>query len=72
MVDDAVLGPLQQHIVIESDFIPKDHSVSVLSLTLIIVVPIRAVLCFIISFPFRFISVPTEMDRNGKEITKHL
>ena len=59
---------------IESDFAPKDHSVSDLSLTIIIGVPIKAVLCFIISFPFRsiLVPVPTGMDRNGKEITKHV
>ena len=47
--------------VIESDFTHRDHSVSVLSLTLITGVPIRAVLCFVISFPFLSISVPTEI-----------
>ena len=60
-MNDGTSFPRPGEYVKESDFILKDHSVSVLSLTLSIGVPIRAVLCFVISFPFRSISVPTEI-----------
>ena len=52
--------PRNSCLLLESDFTHKDHSVSVLSSTLITGVPIRAVLCSVISFPFRSISIPIE------------
>lgn len=58
-MNDGTSFPGPGEYVIESDFTAKDHSVSVLSLTLITRVPIRAVLRFFIFFPFRSISVPT-------------